>query len=81
MTRISSRGIRLLKSFEELRTEPYNDENQEPITEWVDGATIGWGHLIRESEWNEYKNGITEKEADSLLRQDLQRFNRVARRR
>ncbi|MBK9492946.1 MAG: lysozyme [Xanthomonadales bacterium] len=38
---------------------------------WVPGATIGYGHLINQSEWEIYKNGITQVEAETLLSQDL----------
>ena len=50
---------------------PYDDQTGEPITEWVKGATIGHGHLISESQWGQFQNGITEAQADALLSQDL----------
>lgn len=34
-------------------------------------TTIGYGHLVLTSEKDKFKNGITEEEADKLLRSDL----------
>lgn len=67
-------GAKLLKAIETLRLKPYNDDNDKEITAWVDGATIGYGHLIQSSEWGTYKDGITEGDADTLFLKDAQRF-------
>ena len=67
----SQKGIELLKSIEELATTPYDDQTGKDITQWVEGATIGYGHLISKSEWSKYKNGITQAQATSLFNTDL----------
>lgn len=70
----SDKAIDLLKSIEQLATTPYDDQTGLDITEWVKGATIGYGHLISEPEWPAYKNGITEKESIQLFKNDLAPF-------
>ncbi len=69
----SQKGINLLKSIEVLATKPYDDQVgiNKTITEWVKGATIGYGHLIAKSDWTKYRNGITKTEADTLFKTDL----------
>lgn len=68
------KGINLLKSIEELATTPYDDQTGKDITAWVEGATIGYGHLIAKSDWSKFKGGLTEAEALSLLKADLAPF-------
>ncbi len=70
----SQKGIDLLKSIEQLATQPYDDQTGKKITSWVKGATIGYGHLIAQSEWGTYKNGITEAQATALFKSDLNPF-------
>jgi hypothetical protein len=48
--KISKQGINLLKYIEKLRTKPYDDQTGKKITAWVEGATIGYGHLIKKAE-------------------------------
>ncbi len=67
----STKGIDLLKSIEKLATTPYDDQTGKDITEWVEGATIGYGHLISSAEWSKYKGGITRDEAIHLFNDDL----------
>ncbi len=67
----SDKGIDLLKSIEQLSTTPYDDQTGKDITAWVEGATIGYGHLISNIEWPKYKNGITRGQALSLFNDDL----------
>ncbi|SFK63690.1 type VI secretion system secreted protein VgrG [Nitrosomonas aestuarii] len=78
VTKASDKGINLLKSIEVLKLKPYDDDTGRLITEWCDGATIGYGHLITQREWqtfcNGYLSGITEYYADHLFRCDLNRF-------
>jgi len=52
--KMSGKGIELLRSIEAFRDYAYDDQNGEEIEAWVPGATIGYGHLIEESEWNNY---------------------------
>lgn len=67
---LSHSAKNLLKGIEKLRLKPYNDQTGREITSWVQGATIGYGHLIAQSEWNKYKTGITKSEADKLFDAD-----------
>ena len=71
---LSAKGEGLLKSVEELRLNPYDDQTGKTITSWVKGATIGYGHLISKSEWSLYKNGITTAQANTLFSADLAPF-------
>ena len=71
---LSSKGVAALKQGEGLRLQPYDDQTGKTISQWVPGATIGYGHLISRSEWSLYQNGITAAQADSLFMQDLAPF-------
>jgi type VI secretion system secreted protein VgrG len=71
INKMSSMGMDLLGSFEELRLRPYDDQTGKVIFSWIKGATIGYGHLISQGEWNKYKDGITEVQAKTLFRLDL----------
>ena len=74
---LSDEGEAWLKEVEKLALQPYDDQvgiTDEPITEWVEGATIGYGHLIGENEWDLYKDGITEEQAETLFQQDVAPF-------
>ena len=56
----------------DFRARIYYDKTGKYITEYKKGATIGWGHWIKnEEEFNRYKDGITEQEAIRLKQQDL----------
>ncbi len=77
---VSTKGINFLKQVEALRTEPYDDATGEEINNWTRGATIGYGHLIPNNEWEKYKDGIDEDKAEKLLKTDLKPFERVVRR-
>ena len=56
----------------DFRARAYYDKTGKYITEYKEGATIGWGHLIESrAEFEKYKNGITEREAIRLKQQDL----------
>lgn len=65
--KLSQKGLALLKEIEELRTMPYDDQTGKTISNYVEGATIGYGYLIPKSEWVNYKDGIDEPEAERLL--------------
>jgi GH24 family phage-related lysozyme (muramidase) len=73
---LSDKGINLLKSIEKLRTKPYDDQTGNEIKTWVEGATVGYGHLIAKVEWEKYKNGITESQAFMLFKSDLAPFEK-----
>ncbi len=68
---ISQEGIDLLKGIERLSLIPYDDKTKKRLTEWNKHATIGYGHLISESEFDKYKDGITELEAEALFKKDI----------
>jgi GH24 family phage-related lysozyme (muramidase) len=76
---ISSHGLQLLQAVETLRLSPYDDQTGEPITEWCQGATIGYGHLIAEYDWQRFKYGIQPGQAVDLLSDDLQSFEAIIR--
>lgn len=72
--RFSDRGLDLLKKIEDCRLQPYDDQTGNDVSSWVQGATIGCGHLISRDEWDRYAGGITMDEAESLLQRDLDPF-------
>ena len=63
--KISADGIEMIKEFEGLRLESYQDS----VGVW----TVGWGHTGKHVHEGMH---ITEKEAEQLLVQDLERFER-----
>ena len=71
---LSGKGYALLAKMEGLRLKPYNDQTGAYITEFCNGATIGYGHLISIHEWAQLKNGIDTATADKLLQRDIARF-------
>jgi GH24 family phage-related lysozyme (muramidase) len=71
---LGQKGIELLKDYETLRLQTYDDQTSKDISAWVEGATIGYGHLIARNEWDIYKNGISEDQADMLFSDDLAPF-------
>ncbi|KKN86770.1 hypothetical protein LCGC14_0265650 [marine sediment metagenome] len=71
---LSEAGKGWLKDVEQLRLMPYDDQTGQEITQWVPGATIGYGHLIAQQEWPIYQNGITEEQADQVFEDDLVPF-------
>lgn len=77
--RLSSKGLRWLKDVERLALSPYDDQTRKRIDSWCKGATIGYGHLIRRSEWEQYRDGISQDEADELFLKDLVPFEVVVR--
>lgn len=58
--RISENGIAMIKRFEGFAAHVYND---------VGHQAVGYGHDLQPGE--EYPNGISQDEADLLLRKDL----------
>lgn len=73
MRTISEKGLNWLKGVEKLSPYPYDDQTGKPITQWCKGATIGYGHLIRKSEWSKFSGGIpNDTTAEQLLLEDLE---------
>lgn len=68
------KGINLLKEIEGLAITPYDDQTGKDIKVWVEGATIGYGHLIAKSDWSKYQAGLNEEQAIRLLQADLHPF-------
>jgi len=74
---ISDKGIEFLKTMEGcIKINGihiiYDDKNGKPVNlnePLPKGATIGYGHLIKQNE--DFKNGITESEAITLLKHDI----------
>lgn len=62
--KINTEGVRLIKYFESLRLESYEDS----VGVW----TIGWGHTNKEKIVEGIK--ITQDEADAYLQNDLKKF-------
>jgi GH24 family phage-related lysozyme (muramidase) len=75
--KISDNGIKLLKQMEGSvkignKHVIYDDKNGKPVNLNVPlprGATIGYGHLIKNGEY--FENGISEKQAAELLCADV----------
>lgn len=74
---MSPEAVELLQAIETLRLQPYDDQTGEDIDVWVKGATIGYGHLIAEDDWDTYKDGITAEQAADLFRADAEPFERT----
>ena len=63
MRHITSNGLQLIKKFEGFSSKIYLDSAYLP--------TVGYGHLIKPHEKHLFKNGITEIQAITLLKQDI----------
>ncbi|TNH41442.1 lysozyme [Photorhabdus luminescens subsp. sonorensis] len=74
---MSQDGLNLLKEIEGLRLKPYDDQTGKNIDNWTKGATIGYGKLISRNEWDTYKNGITEDEAEQLFKDTLAPYEKA----
>lgn len=73
--KISNEGLSLLKAIEEYRPHPYDDQTGKDIENWVPGATVGYGHLIKGSKWPGFRGReVDEVEADELFMSDLAPF-------
>ncbi|HEV3018769.1 MAG TPA: lysozyme [Burkholderiaceae bacterium] len=68
---LSDDGTHLLKTVESLHLQPYDDQTGRVTDTWVPGATIGYGHLITQNQWETYENGFEQDDADALLAHDL----------
>ena len=68
-THLSERGAQFIGRFEGFRANLYNDA--------AGHCTIGYGHLVHHGACNgsepaEFRRGISEQEAEALLRRDAQ---------
>ncbi|MCL1122985.1 type VI secretion system tip protein TssI/VgrG [Shewanella surugensis] len=76
----SDTGVNWLKDVEKERLKPYDDATGKEINSYVEGATIGIGHLITSEENFElFKNGITQEQSELLLKNDLNDFTPVVK--
>lgn len=81
--KISDNGINMLKRFEGSvkigdKHVIYDDKTGRPVNsdkELPAGATIGYGHLIKSDE--DFKHGITERQATEILRSDISTAERA----
>lgn len=69
MRHITQDGLDLIKRFEGFSPTIYICPAGYP--------TIGYGHLVRDHEQDRYQQGITEQEAEDLLRRDVQLAERA----
>lgn len=77
--KISKQCEDLLKEIEVLALQPYDDQvgvKSTPIKQWCKGATIGYGYLIPQNEWDKYKDGITKEQADALFENKIGKYER-----
>lgn len=84
--KMSDEGINWLKSKEDKILDKngnhvvYDDQTKRPVPDGAPlpaGATIGYGHLIKSGE--DFRGGITEKQAINLLRADIATAERAVR--
>lgn len=76
-TNLSIQGVAWLKQVEGLRLQPYDDQTGKPTSCWVRGATVGYGHLISQPEWEQLGCGLSQQAADDLLGRDLAPFEKA----
>ena len=75
----SEEALTMLQSLEGYKLYPYDDTTGKPIREWNIHATIGYGYLISEKEWRNFKHGISQKIATDLLTKIIPHFEEVVR--
>jgi type VI secretion system secreted protein VgrG len=78
--RLSEKGRDLLKSVEELRLKPYDDSDPDKVlTTYAPGkTTIGYGYLlVDKTEWETYKDGITNEQASALFDKKVKPFEQA----
>ena len=64
MRNITVRGLELIKQFEGFSSKIYLDS--------AGLKTIGFGHLILPSETSSFQNGVTEADATTLLKKEIE---------
>jgi len=64
MRHITHNGLNLIKRFEGFSATIYTCPAGYP--------TIGYGHVVKDHEKEEFKNGISQEQAENLLSQDVQ---------
>ena len=69
MRHVTNEGLNLIKRFEGFSATIYTCPAGYP--------TIGYGHVIKDHEMEQFKNGITEAQAKDLLRHDVEEAERA----
>ena len=64
MRHITAKGLQLIKQFEGFSSKIYLDN--------AGLKTIGFGHLILPSETSSFQNGVTEADATTLLKKEIE---------
>ncbi len=64
--KVNQDGIIFIKKFEGLKLKLYDDGYK--------NITIGYGHLCSKEDIKKYSAGITEFQAEQILKKDLERF-------
>lgn len=74
---INAAGLALIKEFEGLKDGNKRKPGLQPYVAPEGALTTGWGHVLvlPKDEW--MKEGITEAQAEQILRDDLRRFERA----
>lgn len=76
----SNRCLKLMQSYEQLRTLPYDDQTSRLTEKYCPGATIGYGHLIKDQdEFEKFKNGISHSTASVIFEYDLYKYIQTVR--
>jgi len=71
---ISEPGKVWLMREEGVRLRPYDDRTGKTVQAWNPHVTIGVGYLMQESEWERFKDGISQDTALHLMESTLRRF-------
>ena len=75
--KLSKDGIDFIKGWEKFSAMPYDDSEGY--------CTVGWGHLVakkfcaalkaaKNPDYEQYKKGVTEEEAETILKKDIRRI-------
>ena len=77
---VSNKGVEFVKGWEKLGLKPYDDSEGY--------CTVGWGHLIAkktcasltdDSRLMPFKEGITQANADAMMREDIQQVEDIVK--
>ena len=77
MRHVSAAGENLVKTFEGLEDGDLEPPVLQPYLCPAGEPTIGYGHLIRPGEADDFKHGIDQAIAEDLLRMDLEAAERA----
>lgn len=77
VNRLSPQGQALLRSLQDVRLKPYNNNTGRALSSWNQEAAIGYGHMFAKQDWSLYQQGITQAAAEQLLQTDIPRFEQA----